>query len=398
MAMFDENDKKYMMEAIRLAEKGRGRTYPNPMVGAVIVKGGKVLSRGYHHIAGSAHAEIDAIKKSPGSVERSTMYVTLEPCTVHGKTPPCVDSLIKYNFKEVVIGAGDPNPEVNGSGIESLRNAGIKVRNGLFADMIAVQNEVFFKHIKTGMPFVCAKIASSIDGKLATGTRDSKWITSLQSRKKVQKLRKEYGCVLTGINTVLADDPTLFPKKNIERPSEGLDSRNIDINGNFYRVILDSSLQIPADSNIVKTAGMVKTIIFSCSRSENKYSGKVDILRKNGITLFFSQQLENGGLDICWILETLYKKYKIAAVLLECGPILLTAFLKENQIDKFIIFLAPKIIGGDHRFNMFKDLGVEEIKDSIKLEFGEYKKEGPDLAVVLYPLNNRSSSFSEKGS
>ncbi len=396
--MFDENDKKYMKEAIRLAEKGRGKTYPNPMVGAVIVKNGKVLSKGYHHITGSAHAEIDAIKNSPGSVEGSTMYVSLEPCTIHGKTPPCVDSLIKYNFKEVVIGARDPNPEVNGSGIELLRSAGIKVRSGLFADMIAAQNEVFFKHIKTGMPFVCAKIASSIDGKLATGTSDSKWITSLQSRKKVQKLRKEYGCVLTGINTILADDPTLFPKKNVQRPPGVFDNKDIDITGNFYRVILDGDLRIPTDSNIVKTAGMVKTIIFSSSGSENKYAGKVNILRKNDIVLFFGRRLKNRGLDICWILEILYKKFKISAVLLECGPTLLTAFLKENQIDKFIIFLAPKIIGGDHKFNMFKDLGIEKIKDSINLEFGEYKKEGPDLVIVLYPLNNRSSPFSEKES
>ncbi len=391
--MFDKNDKKYMKEAIRIAEKGRGRTNPNPMVGAVIVKNGKVLSKGYHHLAGSAHAEIDAIRKSPESVENSTMYVTLEPCAMHGKTPPCVDSLIKHKFKEVVIGARDPNPEVNGNGIELLRSAGINVRNGLFADQVAMQNEVFFKHIRTGMPFICAKIASSIDGQLATRTSDSKWITSLQSRRKVQKLRKEYSCVLTGINTVIADDPSLFPKKDIERSSENFDNKNIDITDNFYRVILDSDLRIPLNSNIVKTAGMVKTIIFSCCGSGDKYPEKSNKLRKNGIVLIFNSQHDNKGLDIQWVLETLYSKYEITAVLLECGPTLLTSFLKNNQIDKFIIFFAPKIIGGDNRFNMFKDLGVEKIKDSIDLEFGKIKKEGPDLSITFYPLNNKSSSF-----
>ncbi len=395
--MLDENDKKYMREAIRLAVKGKGMTAPNPMVGAVIVKNGKVLGKGYHHKAGLAHAEIDAIRNTPGSVRRSTIYITLEPCTIHGKTPPCVDALIKHGFKEVVIGANDPNPEVNGKGIRLLKRAGIKVRNGLFAEKITEQNEIFFKHIRARRPFVCAKIASSIDGRLAAGTGDSKWITSLQSRKKVQKLRKEYGCVMTGINTVIADDPVLFPKKDVERPYGNLNYEDIDTTDNFYRVILDSGLKISLDSNIVKTAVMVKTIIFSCIGSENKYPKKTGKLKDNGIDLFFSRQLKHGGLDIHWILKTLYGKYGITSVLLECGPTLLTSFLKNKQIDKFIIFFAPKIIGGGNGFNMFGDLGVEKVKDSINLGFREFKKEGPDLAVTLYPLNKESLLFIEKG-
>jgi len=392
--MFDENDKKYMNEAIRLAEKGKGKTAPNPMVGAVIVKNGKVIGKGYHHKAGSAHAEIDAISNSHGPVRGSTIYISLEPCTMHGKTPPCTEALIKHGFNEVVIGSGDPNPEVNGNGIKLLKKAGIKVRHGLFADKVASQNEVFFKHIRTGKPFVCAKIASSIDGRLATGTSDSKWITSIESRKKVQKLRKEYNCVLTGINTVIADNPTLYPKKDIERPPEDLN--NIAAANNFYRVILDSSLKLSLDSNIVKTAGIVKTIIFSSPGSGKKYPGKVNRLKDSGIDLLFSRQLKHKGLDITKILETLYKKYGITSVLLECGPTLLTSFLKKNQIDKFIIFFAPKIIGGDNKFNMFGDLGVKKMKDSINLEFGVFKKEGPDLSITLYPSNNRPPHFIER--
>src|SRR4030066_1239833 len=199
---FTENDKKYMRIAINLAQKAKGFTGPNPVVGAVIVKGDKIISKGYHKKAGSAHAEIEAINACSNKAELkgSRMYVTLEPCSIYGKTPPCVDAIIKHGFAEIVIGSTDFNPRINGRGIKALEKAGIKVRAGLFKEEIKKQNEIFFKHITTASPFICCKIASSIDGKTATRYSDSKWITSVESRKTVQKIRMEYDCVMTGIN------------------------------------------------------------------------------------------------------------------------------------------------------------------------------------------------------
>ncbi|MBC7333858.1 MAG: bifunctional diaminohydroxyphosphoribosylaminopyrimidine deaminase/5-amino-6-(5-phosphoribosylamino)uracil reductase RibD, partial [Actinobacteria bacterium] len=258
--IFSPSDIEHMSLAIKLAEKGRGKTSPNPMVGAVIVKENRVIGTGFHKKAGGPHAEIEAIRNSKEPLDGSTMYVTLEPCTIYGKTPPCVNQIVKHNFKEVVIGTKDPNPLINGKGIEFLKKRGVKVRVGLLEDKISTQNEVFFKHIRTKMPFVCCKIASTIDGKLATSSGNSKWITSEKSRRMVQKLRKEYGCILTGINTVVKDDPLLFPRKYIG--STDTDSFS-DLPSDFYRVILDSNLKINLSSRVAKTSHKAKTIIFA---------------------------------------------------------------------------------------------------------------------------------------
>ena len=212
---FSDYDRKIMELAIRLAEKARGMTSPNPMVGSVIVKDGKILSSGYHRKAGGPHAEIEAIDSfsDKAGLKNASLYVTLEPCSLYGKTPPCTDAIIKHGFSEVIIGSMDPNPEINGRGIDKLRKAGIRVRYGLLEERIARQNETFFKHIVTGRPFMTLKIASSIDGKTAVKSGDSKWITGIRSRQLVQRTRKEYDCILTGINTVIKDDPLLYPRR-----------------------------------------------------------------------------------------------------------------------------------------------------------------------------------------
>ena len=295
--IFTEKDKNFMKQAIKLAEKAIGNTSPNPMVGSVIVKNDKMLSSGFHKQAGCPHAEIEAINscKNKEDIKGSTMYVTLEPCLIYGKTPPCVDSIIKHKIRKVIIGSLDPNPKVNGKGIEFLKNAGVDVETGLFADKIEKQNEVFFKYIKSGMPFISCKIASSIDGKMATKTSDSKWITSTDSREQVQKIRKEYDCILTGITTITADNPYLFPRRVIKNTLRNVISKNgredfinnignnnsnnknkkndetkmfPDIPGNktFYRIILDSNLRIDPNTNVVKTAKIVKTIIFTSKK------------------------------------------------------------------------------------------------------------------------------------
>lgn len=382
MATFTDIDKRFMKKAIELAEKGRGYTAPNPMVGAVITRNGKVISEGYHKKAGKDHAEIDAIKNSPGPVKGATMYVSLEPCTVSGRTPPCAGELIKNGFKKVVIGAVDPNPEVMGRGIKTLKEAGIEVACGLYEKEVQKQNEVFFKNMKEDLPFVCAKIASSIDGKLAASSSDSKWITGPDSRKKVQELRKEYGCVLTGINTVLADDPTLFPKAVLEDDEEKNISSFLEQeeSSRFTRVILDTDLRIPPGSAVAKTADRIRTIIFSGS-SGNK------MIEDNKSLIIESSN--SGKWQPGDILKVLYERHSITSVMLETGPSVLTSFLNEGFIDKFMIFFAPRIIGSESKYDMFGNTGIKKIKDSIRLRFDLLEVSGDDIFITAYPAGGK---------
>jgi len=402
---FTENDKKYMRIAINLAQKAKGYTSPNPVVGAIIVRDGIIISRGYHKKPGCAHAEIEAINacSNKAALKGSSMYVTLEPCTIYGKTPPCVDAIIKHGFAEIVIGSTDFNPRINGKGIEALKKAGIKVRAGLFKEEIKRQNEIFFKHITAASPFVCCKIASSIDGKIAAKSSDSKWITSGQSRKIVQKIRIEYDCVMTGINTVLIDDPLLYPRKTSGDEEDFGSTMLPDIRKGkqFYRVVLDSGLKLPFDSNIVRTANFIKTIVFTSNKiSKDDFSHRTSYLFQKNIDIVKvnSYQSENKKtllLDLKEILGKLYSDYGITSVLLESGPALVTEFLKNNLIDKFIFFLAPKIIGGDSNFNMFSSLNINKIDDVLRINFETVKKiktPGPgkgsadtDIIIVAYP-------------
>jgi diaminohydroxyphosphoribosylaminopyrimidine deaminase/5-amino-6-(5-phosphoribosylamino)uracil reductase len=427
---FSAEDQKYMKLAIKLAEEASGDTSPNPMVGAVIVKDGKIISTGFHKKAGGSHAEIEAINscRDTRQLEGSKLYVTLEPCSIFGRTPPCTEALIRHRFGEVIIGSVDPNPKINGNGIKLLQEAGIRTSAGLFEDIIAKQNEVFFKSVLSKMPFVALKIASSIDGKTALKNKRSKWITSGAARETVQKIRYRYDCILTGINTVIADDPLLYPryagynrssdrfcedyfrvlnensasdsdiKDNSISPDNPGNSSNaavvktLSADKKFFRVILDSGLRISADSNIVKTASLVKTIIFTdAGKSADTY--KTGYLVKAGIDIlkvkkadFFTDAGENYSyLDLKEVLEILYTRYEITSVLVESGPTLMTEFIKHGLGDKFYFFIAPKIIGGDSPFNMFSGLGISAMEDTVKLDFDKIKKVGGDIFITAYP-------------
>ena len=433
---FSSEDKKFMNIAYTLAEKGRGTTCPNPMVGAVIVKDGKIISSGYHKMSGTPHAEINAINAVKSIPEGSKIYVTLEPCSFHGKTPPCTEALIKHKFSEVIISTIDPNPKVHGQGVALLEKAGIAVKTGLMEEKTKKQNEVFFTHITQKRPFICVKIASTLDGKLAAFTGDSKWITGTASRNMVQNIRFNYGCILTGINTVIKDDPLLFPRKDISRKfnlETVQDLNNIMISkkivfknesdetvnsiyeySNFFRVVLDSNLKLDLESGIVKTAKFIRTILFVSEEAmqSKKNSGRARKLISLGIELAAVKKSENSPgitssvknmhenpksaskvkntaakLDLKEVLNYLYLKHDIASILIEAGPTLVTSFLCENLIDKFLIFLAPKIIGGDSRYNMFSGLGIASMFDALNLKFSKIQKIGPDLMVEAYPLN-----------
>jgi diaminohydroxyphosphoribosylaminopyrimidine deaminase/5-amino-6-(5-phosphoribosylamino)uracil reductase len=429
---FSEADKNYMKLAIRLAEKASGNTGPNPVVGAVIVKDGKIISTGFHKKAGNPHAEIEAINAclNKNLIEGSTLYVTLEPCSVFGRTPPCTDTLISYRCGEVVVGSIDPNPKINGNGIALLQKAGIKTRAGLFEDIIAKQNEVFFKSILSKMPYVALKIASSIDGKTALKNKKSKWITSELSRKTVQKIRYKYDCILTGINTVIADDPLLYPRyapynRNNDRsfigslrdlngslesnPGNSSDlvnsGRNLKlapgtdfvikkplVEKKFFRVILDSGLRISRDSNIVKTASLAGTIIFTgagknidADKAKFLQKAGIDILKVRGTDFITDAGEKLSYLDLGEVLEILYAGYGITSVLVESGPTLMAEFIKHGLADKFYFFVAPKIIGGDSPFNMFSSLGISEMDNTFKLEFDKIRKVGGDIFITAYP-------------
>ncbi len=369
MDKFNQEDKKFMSLALKLARKAKGDTRPNPMVGAVIVKDGRILSTGYHKKAGKEHAEIEAIKKADEPLEGASLFVTLEPCNIHAKTPPCVDQLIKHRFAEVIIGSIDPNPSICGKGVKELEKANIKVRSGLMREEVARQNEEFFKNMKTGLPFITSKIAASLDGKIASASRDSKWITSDYSRRLVYSLRKDIGCILTGLGTVVCDDPYLLPYS-----SDG----GLRKAGGFWRVIFDSGLKLELDSNIAKTLGMADTIIFT----QSKDRGKIEELEKRGGRI---EKTSSGQkIDIYEALSLLYKKYKITSVLLEAGPSLNTSFLREGAIDKMILFFAPIIIGGDG-LSMFSGIGTDKVSQAISLDIKDLKRRGRDYLLTVYP-------------
>ena len=430
--IFTDEDKKFMNAAYMLAEKGRGTTSPNPLVGAVIVKDGNMISSGYHKMAGTPHAEINAINAVKTIPEGSKIYITLEPCSFYGKTPPCVEAIIKNRFSEVIISSLDPNPKVNGQGVSLLQKAGIKVKTGLMEKKAKKLNEIFFMHIINKRPFVCAKIASSIDGKLAASSGDSKWITSMTSRSMVQDIRFNYGCILTGINTVIKDDPLLFPRKDISRKvnldtlkdlnkimiskkivfkdifDENTGKNSYDYS-KFFRVILDSNLKLDLSSGIVKTAKSVKTILFVSedTMQDKKYSGKIRKLSTQGIELAAVKKYEYGHsftgaagslpknataksnalkLDLKAVLDYLYSSHDITSILIEAGPTLVSSFLSEKLIDKFLIFLAPKIIGGASTYDMFSGLNIADMSEVFNLKFSKIRKVGPDLLAEAYPL------------
>ncbi|MGM0365637.1 MAG: bifunctional diaminohydroxyphosphoribosylaminopyrimidine deaminase/5-amino-6-(5-phosphoribosylamino)uracil reductase RibD [Actinomycetota bacterium] len=373
MSKFSEEDKKYMRLALKLAAKGRGATRPNPIVGAVIVRDGNILSTGYHKRAGWGHAEVEAIQAASQPLDGAKMYVTLEPCNTYGRTPPCTDQLIKHRFAEVIIGAKDPNPEVCGRGIQKLKNAGIRVRKGLLAEEAASQNEEFFKNMETSLPLVTSKIAASLDGKIAASSGDSRWITSAYSRKLVHRLRKEAGCVLTGIGTVAADNPFLFPRN---RPEDtGLKMGKMK---DFWRVVFDTGLKIGLDSNIARTLDRVDTIIFTAGQNQEK----IEELKKRGA--YIERTGGDKKIDIREALSLLYADYGITSVLLEAGPAMNASFLNEGQTDKLLIFFAPLAIGKSG-LSMFQDMGINKISQARLLEFKNIRRAGRELLVTAYP-------------
>lgn len=342
---------EYMKLALELAKKGKGRVHPNPMVGAVIVKDGKIIGQGYHKKCGEGHAEVNAFKDAEEkneNVEGAEMYVTLEPCSHFGKTPPCADKIIEKKISKVFIGTLDPNPLVAGRGVKKLKDAGIYVEYGILESECYKLNEVFMKYIVKKEPFVIMKTGMSLDGKVATYSGESKWITGEKSREDVHKLRNELTGIMVGINTVLKDNPELTCR--------------IDGGRNPIRIIVDSTLKIPMDCKIVNTAKEVETIIATTDKSNLDKRKSLEDKKIKVIVV----PSKNGKVDLKELMIAL-GKLKIDSILLEGGGTLNFSALEEGIVDKVKIYIAAKIIGGKDSKTPIEGRGIDSLKDAFKI-------------------------------
>ena len=368
--MVRQEDIEYMRRAMELAERGVGFTNPNPMVGAVIVKGGKVIGEGWHERCGEWHAERNAFKNCTVPAEGATMYVTLEPCCHYGKTPPCTEAIIEHGIARVVVGMEDPNPLVAGKGIALLREAGIEVVCGVEEEALREQNRVFLKYISTKLPWVAMKTAMTLDGKIATRTGDSKWITGAEARAYVHELRHRFMAILVGIGTVVADDPLLncrIEGRGVRQP---------------IRVVVDSNARLSLDSQLVKTAGEYRTIVAHTRFAPEE---RVKALRETGVEMLLCKEKE-GLVDVRNLLELLGLS-GIDSILLEGGGSLNYTFLSEGLADELYAFIAPKIVGGMNAKTPVEGAGMEKMADAINLELENVLNIGHDVLLKLKVKN-----------
>jgi diaminohydroxyphosphoribosylaminopyrimidine deaminase/5-amino-6-(5-phosphoribosylamino)uracil reductase len=310
---------QFMARALQLAELGRGKTSPNPLVGAVIVHNDRIVGEGYHRKAGTPHAEIHALRDAGEKANGAVMYVTLEPCCHHGRTPPCTKSIVEAGIAEVVVGMADPNPLVSGKGIKALKDAGIRVIEGVLEKDVRLQNESFIKYISTKCPFVTLKAAISLDGKVATRTGESRWITGEEARLWVHRMRAANDAIMVGIGTVLADDPLLTVRLDGEYEQP-------------LRVIVDSSLRIPETSMLVKTASEVPTVVAAVQGSYSE--AKRAQLERAGLEVWDLPAIK-GKVDLVTLMKELGKR-EITSLLLEGGSTLNASALEAGIIDKFV--------------------------------------------------------------
>lgn len=350
-------DTNYMRRTIDLALKGSPS--PNPLVGATIVQDGKIVGEGFHLRAGRAHAEINALKKAGKKSKNSTLYVTLEPCCFYGRTPACTDAILAAGVKTVVVALKDPNPKVNGRGIQILKRNGIAVKVGLLADDVRKLNQAYIKHIRGGLPYVILKSAMSLDGKIATSTGDSKWITSAASRNVVHRLRGEVDAIIVGSNTVISDNPRLT--------SRGYGK------GNPLRVILDSNLKSPLKSNVFKGSN---TVVFV---SKSPATGKSKSLQKKEVEIIVAGD-GKGRVSFKKVLRKLGSR-GIASVIVEGGGQLNASAISSGEVDKILFFISPKIVGGSDAKTPVEGKGVRFIKNAVKVHDLSVTKIGDDVIL-----------------
>lgn len=359
--------RQYMAEAIRLARRGRYSTHPNPNVGCVIVQQGEIVGRGWHARAGEPHAERLALREAGERARAADVYVTLEPCSHQGRTPPCADGLIEAGVRRVVAAMQDPNPRVAGAGLERLRAAGVEVETGLLREQAAGLNPGFLARLQRGRPWVRLKLAASLDGRTAMASGESRWITGASARQDVQRLRARSSAVVTGIGTVLADDPSMNVRLDAGQ-LEGVEPVRQPL-----RVVLDSGLRMPVGAKMLALPGEV--LVLTASEDAQAWQR----LQAAGAEVALLAS-DNSKLDPAAVLGLLAQR-EINEVLLECGPTLAGAFMAAGLVDELVLYLAPHLMGDAAR-GLFTLPGLAEMKDRIELEWMDVRRVGSDLRIT----------------
>jgi len=355
------NDEYYMKMAINLARKGRGYVSPNPLVGAVIVKNDKVIGKGYHHQFGGNHAEINAIRSTKENLSGAILYVTLEPCCHKGKTPPCVESILANQFSRVVIGTIDPNPLVSCKGIKTLRDHKLDVTTGVLEDECRQLNETFFHYMETGMPFITVKYAQTLDGRIATSSGQSQWISSGTSLRFAHQFRAEHDAILVGCGTVIKDDPALTVRLVRGR--------------NPLRIVVDSQLKIPLDARVLTHQSQARTLIATTVSGENARWNKIS---KLGIDIVSVPPDNQGHVHLKKLFRMLSRR-NISSVLVEGGAAILTSVLKQDLANRLVTIIAPKIIGKG--IEAIGELNIKKLDSAKKLFFTNILQKGEDIIV-----------------
>jgi len=362
-----DSDERFMKKTISLAKRGLGSTFPNPVVGALLVKDGRIISLGYHKKAGMEHAEVAALSKIGEGARGSTMYVNLEPCNHYGRTPPCTKAILESGVSRVVVGIKDPNKGVDGGGCEFLRSRGVDVKCGVLEEECSKLNEVYIKNVVDGKIFVIVKAALTLDGWIATKTGNSKWITNQKSRKFVHTLRKQTGAILVGVDTIIADNPKLTPYMIKKAGPDPL------------RIIVDTNLRIPLNSYVLNSETAHLTII---ATSSNVNKIKTESVKNLGAKVM-QCQVKDGQVDMSDLFDRL-AKIPISSVLVEGGAKIYNSIIRGYLADKFYLFLAPKILGGDDGVPFMRGAGSNMIKDSYALAVKKVSKFDGDIMIEAY--------------
>jgi len=354
----------FMNLALKLALRAKGKTSPNPMVGALVVKGGRIIGRGYHKKAGLPHAEVLALEEAGRGAKGSMLYVTLEPCAHFGRTPPCVDVIIKSGVREVIVGMVDPNPLNNGRGVEILKQNKIKVQVGFLEDELKRMNEAFIKYVSKRIPFVTVKVAESLDGKIATRTGDSKWITSDRSRGYAHRLRSGYDAVMVGVNTVLRDNPKLDAWFSDRQP---------------IKIVVDSQLSTHCDANIFSRKASVVIVTLPISPGQETENRKM--LGEKAKILEVREKA--GQINLKDMMKKLAGQ-GITNILVEGGGMLIGSLFDEGLVDKILFFISPKIIGGKDAISSVMGQGIARIDRAIKIRDFKLRRFGEDVLMEGY--------------
>ncbi len=362
-----EADHIWMRRALELAGRARGRTSPNPMVGAVLIKDGQIVGEGFHAYAGSDHAEVVALREAGSAAAGATLYVSLEPCCHVGRTPPCVEQILQAGIRRVVAACEDPNPAVSGKGFAALLAAGLSAEVGILARAAEQLNEAFFTHVRTGRPFVTLKVAASLDGKIATRTGESRWITGESARRRVHQLRNEVDAVLVGIGTVLRDDPLLTTRLGIAEQRDPI------------RVIVDNLARLPLRAKVVNRASTAATLL---AVSQMAPRTKLEALEREGIQVIVVESSPR-RVSLERLMEALGKR-GILSVMIEGGAEINASALREGIVDKVLVFLAPILIGGKSTSTAVGGDGIESLSQALRLREVRIERFEDDILVEGY--------------